>query len=269
MSRILVELATHSAALLLYPGLVMIVLFGSAAECVWVRIIARRWVLPEFPWHRPSAVLTTVAIASTLGAVQLAAPFNPVPSEERNLIVAAISLGIIVWTELALGAELFGEPGLLLLVQCCWLVAVLGPAVEPQSLRPQVLGGVLVPELVPLKVASGILYLLCLPALLKLWPVPVPGERRASRRLDAMRVLSWWPYCGLFVTLFFPPPSDDFLGVARFIGLSALVAASCVVAGALMRRRGAEPARGIYRKGIAPFAGLVLALVVVTSLLVR
>jgi hypothetical protein len=269
MSRILIQLATHSAALLLYPGLVMIALFGSAAESLWVRITERRWVLPEFPWHRPSAVLTTVAIASMLASVQLAAPFNPVPSEERNLIVAAISLGIIVWAELALGAGLFGEPGLLLLVQCCWLVAVLGPAVEPQSLRPQVLGSVLVPSLLPLKLASGILYLLCLPALLKLWPVPVPGERRAKRRLDALRVLSWWPYCGLFATLYFPPSADDVLGIARFIGLTVVVAAICLVAGALMRRRGAEPARGIYRKGIAPFAGLVLALVIVTSLLVR
>jgi hypothetical protein len=241
MSRILIQLATHSAALLLYPGLVIIALFGSAAESVWIRITERRWVLPEIPWHRPSAVLTTVALASMLASVQLAAPFNLVPSEERNLIVAAISLGIIVWAELALGAELFGEPGLLLLVQCCWLVAVLGPAVEPQSL----------------------------PALLKLWPMPVPGERRATRRLDALRVLSWWPYCGLFATLYFPPSADDVLGIMRFIGLTVLVAAICVFAGALMRRRGAETARGIYRKGIAPFAGLVLALVIVTSLLVR
>lgn len=269
MTTFLVQLATHSVALLLYPGLVMIVVFGSAAETVWVRITERRWVLPEFPWHRPSAVLTTVAIASMLAAVQVAAPFNPVPSEERNLIIAAISLGVIVWAELALGAGLFGEPGLLLLVQCCWLVAVLGPAVEPQSLRPQVLGAVLVPSLLPLKVASGILYLLCLPALLKLWPVPAPGERRARRRLDALRVLSWWPYCGLFATLFFPPAADDAIGVARFLGLSFGVAAVSMLAGALMSRRGAEPARGIYRKGIAPFAGLVLVLVIVTSLLLR
>ena len=160
MTRVLIQLATHSAALLLYPGLVAIALFGSAAESVWVRVSERRWVLPEFPWHRPSAVLTTVAIASMLASVQLAAPFNAVPSEERSLIVAAISLGIIVWVELALGTELFGEPGLLLVVQCCWLVAVLGPAVEPESLRPQVLGAVLVPDLLPLKVASGILYML-------------------------------------------------------------------------------------------------------------
>ena len=269
MIQFLAQLATHAVALLLYPGLVTVALFGTVAESVWVRVSERRWVPPEFRWHRPSAVLSTVAIASMLASVQLAAPFNPVPSAERNLIVAAICVGLIVWTELALGIELFGEPALLLVVQCCWLVAVLGPAVEPQSLRPQVLGAVLVPALLPLKVASAILYLFCLPALLKLWPLPAPGERRARKRLDAMRVLSWWPYCGLFATLYFPPPPDDLVGIARFVGLSLVAAGVCVVGGALLARRGTEPALRVYRQVIAPFAGLVLALVFVTSLLVR
>lgn len=269
MTQFLIQLAAHSAALLLYPGLVTIAVFGVAAESLWVRVSERRWARPEFPGRRPSPVLTTVAISSMLAAVQLAAPFNLVPSEERNLIIAAISLGLIAWAELALGVEWFGEPRLLLLVQCCWLVAVLGPAVEPQSLRPQVLGAVLVPSLLPLKVASGLLYLLCLPALLKLWPMAAPGERRARRRLDSTRVLSWWPYCGLFATLYFPPSSDDAIGVARFFGLSLIVAGVSILAGALLRRRGAEPARGIYRRVIAPFAGVVLVLVVATSLLLR
>jgi hypothetical protein len=269
MTQFLAQLATHVAALLLYPGLVTMAVFGSAAESIWVRVSEKRWVLPEFPWHRPSAVLATVALASMLASVQLSAPFNPVPSDERNLIVAAIALGLTVWAELALGIELFSEPGLLLVVQCCWLVAVLGPAVEPQSLRPQVLGAVLVPSLLPLKVASGALYLLCLPALLKQWPLPRPGERRARLRLDAMRVLCWWPYCGLFATLYFPPAPADLLGVARFLGLSLAAGAFCVLAGWFLGRRGAAPARAVYRRAIAPFAGLVLGLVVLTSLLLR
>jgi hypothetical protein len=269
MSQFLAQLATHIAALLLYPGLVAMAVFGSAAESIWVRVSEKRWIPPEVPWHRPSAVLATVGLSSMLASVQLSAPFNPVPSDERNLIVAAIALGLTVWAELALGIELFGEPGLVLLVQCCWLIAVLGPAVEPQSLRPQVLGAVLVPSLLPLKVASGALYLLCLPALLKLWPVPRPGERRARLRLDAMRVVCWWPYCGLFATLYFPPAASDPVGVARFLGLSLAVVAFCVLAGWFLGRRGADPARGVYRKAIAPFAAFVLVLVVVTSLLLR
>ena len=269
MIQFLAQLATHSAALLLYPGLVTMAVFGSAAESIWVRVSEKRWVLPELPWHRPSAVLATVALASMLASVQLSAPFNPVPADERNLIVAAIALGLTVWAELALGIELFSEPGLLLVVQCCWLVAVLGPAVEPQSLRPQVLGAVLVPSLLPLKVASGALYLLCLPALLKQWPLARPGERRARLRLDAMRVLCWWPYCGLFATLFFPPAPADLLGLAQFLGLSLAAGAFCVLAGWFLGRRGAAPARAVYRRAIAPFAGLVLGLVVLTSLLLR
>ena len=269
MAQVLSQLATHTAGLLLYPGLLTIALFGGAAEVAWSRLSEGRWVRPVLSWRRPSPVLATVALCSVLAAVQLAAPFSPVTSSERSLIIAAISLSWMVWVELAFGVELFGDPGLLLVVQCCWLLAVLGPAVEPQSLRPQVLGAVLVPALMPLKVASALLYLLCLPALLKMWPVPPPGERRAHRRFDALRSLCWWPYCGLFATLFFPPSPDSFLGLLRFFGLSAGVAVLCLLAGAALDLRGAEPARRLYRQAIAPFAGLVLILVVVTSLLVR
>src|SRR5260370_13247944 len=235
MIQVLGQLATPTVGLLLYPGLLMIALFGTAAEGVWVRVSEGRWVRPDFPWRRPSPVLTTVALSAMLAVGQRSAAFNLVPADELTLIIAAIALGLTVWVELALGSEMFAEPGLLLVVQVCWLVAVLGPAVEPQSLRPQVLGAVLVPSLLPLKVASGILYLLCLPALLKLWPIPAPGERRASRRLDAMRVLCWWPYCGLVATLYFPPPPDDLLGLARFLGVSLTVAGLCILARAYMR----------------------------------
>ena len=269
MAQVLAQLATHTAGLLLYPGLLTIVLFGGAAEVVWSRLSEGRWVRPDLSWRRPSPLLATVALCSMLAAVQVAAPFSTVTSSERSLIIAAISLSWMVWVELALGVELFGDPGLLLVVQCCWLLSVLGPAVEPQSLRPQVLGAVLVPALMPLKVASALLYVLCLPALLKMWPVPPPGERRAHRRFDALRSLCWWPYCGLFATLFFPPSPDSFLGLLRFFGLSAGVAILCLLAGAALDLRGAEPARRLYRKAIAPFAGFVLILVVVTSLLVR
>ena len=117
--------------------------------------------------------------------------------------------------------------------------------------------------------AGGALSRLGLPALLKLWPLPRPGERRARLRLDAMRALCWWPYCGLFATLYFPPVASDLIGIARFLGLSVAVGAFCVLAGWFLRRRGAEPARVVYRRAIAPFAGLVLALVVLTSIFLR
>jgi hypothetical protein len=269
VSQVLSALATHSLALVLYPGLLMVAVFGGAVEIAWVRISQGAWALRDLARLRPSPVLATVGLCSILAAVQLAAPFNPVPSAERNLIIVAVALAFTVWAELALTVELVPAPGLMLVIQFCWLLAVLGPAVEPQSLRPQVLGNVLVPALLPLKVASGFLYLLCLPALLRLWPVPAPGDRRLSSRLDLVRGLCWFPYCGLFSTLFFPPSADDFAGTLRFFGLTLGVAALSILAGVLLRRRGIEVARGLYSRAVAPYAMLVLGLVVVTSLVLR
>jgi hypothetical protein len=271
VTQILSALATHSLALVLYPGLLTIVVFGVAMEVGWTRVAKGRgtWILPATAREMRSPVVATVALFSILVAVQLAAPFNPVPSAERNVIVAAIVLAFTVWAGLALSVEFVPAPGLLLVIQFCWLVAVLGPAVQPESLRPQVLGNVLVSSLLPVKVASGFLYLLCLPALLRLWPLTPPAERRSRPRFDTVRALCWLPYCGLFATLFFPPTADDALGVLRFFGITLAVAALCMVAGALMLRRGVDTARGLYRRAVAPYAVLVLILVVITSFVMR
>lgn len=262
-------LATHSLALVVYPGLLTAVVFGGLGEIAWTRITKGGWSWPDFPRRRPTPVLATVIVCSILADVQLAAPFNPVPSDERTVVVAGIALAFTVWAELALTVELVAEPRLLLIVQFCWLLAVLGPAVQPQSLRPQVLGNVLVPALVPLKLASGVLYLLCLPALLRLWPFVPPGDRRTRQRLDAARALCWFPYCGLFTTLFFPPSADDLPGLLRFFGLTAIVAIGLVGVGVVMQRRGAAVARGLYMRAITPYALFVLVVVVATSLLLR
>jgi hypothetical protein len=267
MTQILAALAAHSLALVVYPGLLTLVVLGMVAEVAWTRVRQGEWVLPAR--ERPSPVVATVALLSMLVAVQLAAPFNPVPSAERNVIVAAIVLAFTVWAELALTADVVPAPGLLLMIQFCWLLAVLGPAVQPESLRPQVLGNVLVSSLLPVKVASGFLYLLCMPALLRMWPLVAPGDRRSRPRFDTVRALCWLPYCGLFTTLFFPPSADDALGVLRFFGITLAVAALCIVAGALMIRRGAEAARGLYRRAVAPYAVIVLVVVVITSFLMR
>jgi hypothetical protein len=269
MAQVFSALATHALALVIYPGLLTCAVFGGLAEIAWLSISAGGWSRPELPWRRPTPVLAAVLVCSILAAVQLASPFNPVPSEERSVVVAAIALAFTAWAELALTVELVAEPRLLLIVQLCWLLAVLGPAVQPETLRPQVLGNVLVPALLPLKIACGALYLLCLPALLRLWPFAPPGDRRIRRRLDAARALCWFPYCGLFTTLFFAPPTDDAIGLLRFFGITSIVAAVLMGAGVVMQRRGAPLARGIYMRGIAPFALLVLLLAVITSFELR
>src|SRR6202171_2513779 len=269
MAQLLSSLATHALALVLYPGLLTCAVFGGVAEIAWLSITARGWSRLEGPRRRPTPVLAGVLGCWIVAAVQLAAPFNSVPSEERSVVVAAIALAFTAWAELALTVELVPEPRLLLIVQFCWLLAVLGPAVQPESLRPQVLGNVLVPALLPLKVACGILYLLCLPALLRLWPFVPKGDRRTRQRLNAARVLCWFPYCGLFTTLFFPPSDNDALGLLRFFGITALTAAVLIGVGAVMERRGAVVARGLYTRVITPFALVVLVMVVGTSFLMR
>jgi hypothetical protein len=59
------------------------------------------------------------------------------------------------------------------------------------------------------------------------------------------------------------------LGVGRFFAITVAVAGLCIIAGVLMARRGAETARGLYRRAVPPFAVLVLAVVVITSFLMR
>jgi hypothetical protein len=262
-------IATHAVALLLYPGLATMVAFGVIVELAWMRSSASQWDWPELPRRRPSPVVGIIALCSVVAAVQTAAPLNPVPGDERSIVLAAVGLAFTAWAELALTVEFVAEPGLLLFVQACWLLAVLGPAVQPESLRPQVLGNVLVPSLLPVKVACAFLYLLCLPALLRVWPFAPPGERRGKRRVDAGRILTWFPYCGLFTTLFITPPSDDVFGLARFFGFDVLVAAIVIGTGLLLRWRGEAIARGIYVRGVAPFAGLVVVVVIATSILIR
>ena len=269
MTQLLSALATHAIALIAYPGLLTVGAFGLAVEIVWSRIARSSQVFPNLRLARPTIVQVAVAVLAVLAAVQVAAPLNQVAPAERNVIIAAVALGFTAWAELALDPELVARPALLLIIQSCWLLAVLGPAVEPQTLRPQVLGNVLVPALVPVKVACAFLYLLCVPALLRQWPLAPPADRRARPRFNATRALVWFPYCALFTTIYFPPASDDALGVLRFFAISAAVAAVCVVAGYVLARRGAERARGLYSRAVPPYAALVLVLIVGTLIITR
>jgi hypothetical protein len=267
VTQILDAALSHAVALLLYPGLVTLIPIGIALEAIWSSVSPGSQVLPAFRLGRPQIVQVAVALLAMLAIVQTGGPFNPVPPSERSVIIAVAALGFTAWAELALDPELVATPGLLFVIQACWVLAVLGPAIEPQSLRPQVLGNVLVPALLPVKVASGFLYLLCLPPLLRLWPLAPRADRRAHPRFNTTRALVWLPYCALFVTLFFPPQTDDLEGLARFAGLVIATALITMLAGGLLSRRGAERARGLYSRVVTPYSALVLALVVGTLII--
>lgn len=269
MIQALLAIASHSLALVLYPGLLTMLVFGGAVELVWMRVTRRDWERPEVPRKRPTPVVATMALCALVAAVQVAAPWNPIPPDERNVVLAAAGLTFTLWAELALTVDFIAAPGLTLIVQFCWLLAVLGPAVQPESLRPQVLGNVLVPGLLPVKIACAFLYLLCLPALLRMWPFAPPSERRAKRRLDGARIVTWFAYCGLFATLFVPPQTDDLLGLARFAGVTVGVAAVTVAFGVLLRWRGAAVVRGLYSRIVTTYGVAVLAIVVATSIVMR
>src|SRR5579864_1849118 len=91
------SIATHALALLVYPGLLTVAIFGILAELVW-NGIAERTLLPRtFQLRRPEPGVVAAAVLATLAVTQSAAPFNPVPTQERNLIIAMAALAFMVW----------------------------------------------------------------------------------------------------------------------------------------------------------------------------
>ncbi|HYM67250.1 MAG TPA: hypothetical protein VEW68_08175 [Patescibacteria group bacterium] len=269
MIQVLTSLGSNALALVAYPGLLAMAVFGAPLELAWTRLTTGRLERSDLPRRRPTLAVVVTGVCATLASVQLAAPFNPLPTDERNVVIAAIALAFTAWAGLTAEVDVLAEPGLLLAVQVCWLLAVLGPAVQPESLRPQVLGNLIVPGLLPLKIASGFLYLLCLPALLGLWPLAAPRDRRSSNRFEVGRGLCWFAYCGLFTTLFVTPSADDALGLLRFLAITIAAGAGTLILAWLARMRGPRIVRGFYSKAVPAYAAGVLALLVATSYLMH
>lgn len=259
------QVGAHTLALVVYPGLLAIAIFGIAAEVAWTAITERAVLPNALSPRRPAPSMVFAAALGAMAASQLAAPFNPIAAQERNLLVALASIAFLQWT----AEQLPDQAPLLLVAQLSWVVAVLAPAVEPQSLRPSVIGETVVPGLIPLKLACGLLYLLCLPVLLRLVPQLKEDARRALGGYDYARALRWFPYCGLFATLYFPPSGDDIPGVLRFVGLTVAAALAAGGFTLLLRRRSPARVPGFYRLVVAPYAGFVLLLAAATSLMMR
>ena len=286
-------LLQDTAALLLYPGLVALLLVGVVAEwaAAWTLLpeasgpygAARRLLASLRP--RPEALRPLMvpplsgaaALLALLAASQVAVPFNPLPAADRNLLVSALALTGTAWITWTWGwHRAAADPRLMLAVQLSWLVALLGPAIVPENLRPQVLGAVAVPGLLPLKLAAGLLYLLCLPALVQLLPEAapqgLPGAAAEERGLEqagfgVLRVMLWLPYCGLFASLYFPPASEDPLGLLRFALLTWGAAAIAISVAANLARREAAAARRAYLRVVAPFGLFTLLLSLLTAFL--
>jgi hypothetical protein len=256
------DLPLHVLALLVYPGLVLVLAVGAVAEVGTAFALAggglRAALLAPTAWPRRAVRRPTdlmVPLLATLAATQLAAPFSPVPPVERNLLVAAVATAAAVWLAGG-GAWTAGTARRTLLVQVCWLLALLAPALVSESLRPQALGAVVVPSALPVKVAAGLLALLCLPALLRLAPGGGEADPDAAARLPL-----WLPVCGLLVSLFIPPSADDAGGLLRFLAATLATAAVAVGLAVAIRRT------SLYPRLLAPLALVVVAIAAVTSAL--
>jgi hypothetical protein len=273
------ELALNTLALLAYPGAAATLAFGLTAEGLAGRVLGpSRRLLPGLrSWPRGTALpplAAAAALLTLLSSTQLAAPFNPLAATQRNLLVATVALASAAWLTWAWGwSRGSGDARLSLVAQACWLVALLAPALVSQTLRPQVLGAVVLPAQLALKVVAGTLFLLCLPVLLQLLPQAAPQGTPGAVALDpsgeqagfaAVRVLLWMPQCGLFASVFFPG-GEDALGLLRFL-VSTLAAAAMAIALALVVTRW-RPAWApvLYFRLVPPLVALALLLAVAVA----
>jgi hypothetical protein len=284
------QILAPTVATLAYPGLALLCLAGGLAElaATWALVperggplVAARTLAAALRPASAGALPPLAGIAAlliSLAAAQLAAPFNPLAPGNRSLLPAIVGLVAAAWLTWGWGwrsANL--EPVLLVAVQGCWLLAVAAPAVVPENLRPQVLGAVGVPSLLPLKLACGGLYLLCLPVVLQLIPESAPqgapgaaGRSRGSAEqagFGLVRLLLWLPYCGLFASLFFAPSIDDPVGLLRFFGISAGAGAIAIAIASNLIRRPPAATQSLYKGVVLPFAGITLLLTLLTALL--
>lgn len=230
----------------MYPGALLALVVGLVGEMATGAASGQgpaRSVLSELlrRLRRPlrMAPMSLVAgLLAILAATQLAVPFSPVSPSERNLVVAAVALAAAGWLGLRVAWDRPGCVRLVLAGQVCWLVALLAPALLTQSLRPQVLGAVMVPIQLPLKAGAALLYLLCLPALLGLvWRPASDGGDEDGGGVGSARLFYWLPVCGLFTSLYFPPASADPVGLVLFAGVTLGAVAAAVGLGALLARR--------------------------------
>lgn len=265
----LTELGLYTIAIFVYPGALALLALGLVVEtgAAWAladgnplpHLRSRLRRLPAVKALPPAA--SGAVLLTLLAATQLEAPFNPVPAAERNVLVAGAALAGAVWLAWPGGlARRRADARFLLAVQGAWLASPLALAVAVDTLQPQTIAAAAVGSLVPVKLAAGLLYVLCLPGLLGL------GSRRTSGAQATVRWLLWLPFCGLFAGLFFPPVTEDAVGLARFAAAALLGALLAVlIAIPLSRSRGIV--RGVYVAAVLLTATATLAIAVVTSLL--
>jgi hypothetical protein len=133
---------------------------------------------------------------------------------------------------------------------------------------------VVLPQL-PLKLVAAVLYLLCLPVLLRLVAEAAPagtsgsGEEDSRRLRQAsfagVRVLLWLPLCGLFASVFLPPGGDDAVALVGSAAATVGAAAAAILATAALARWRLLPAGRLYFRVGLPLALVALVLAAVAE----
>jgi hypothetical protein len=204
-------------AYLVYPGLATVFALGLLGE--WANGRALPVVRPLL--RRPPLLVVLAALLSALAAAQLGAPFNPLASGDRNLLVAAVAVG--AGAALGLDAGWARRTPVLMPALAGWTASLLVPAVLAQDLHPGVLASLALGPALPLKVASALLYLLAGGALLE-----AAGQE--------VRQWLWLPVAGLFASVFVPAPGDDAAGLFAFFAATLGALAVMLALGLAARR---------------------------------
>lgn len=253
------EFAAQAIALLLFPGVLSILVFGLVVEGGARALMGApdgRGLLRQARsgLRRVAPAAGGAVVLLALGASQVAVPLTPVPASEHTVFLALGALGAGGWLLWMLAGADPAAGRLLLLAQLVWALAVLGPALAAGSLMPAEVESSTLPLQVIERIVAAVAYLSALPALLLL----CEPEERFSASGQVVRMLSWAPQTALFASLVLPTLRDNAAGVLLF----ALICVGACLVAALMAvplRRSPVLLRRVYPQLLIGLGVLVLA----------
>ncbi|MGH7913005.1 MAG: hypothetical protein ACREQM_02605 [Candidatus Dormibacteraceae bacterium] len=261
------ELLAQAVALLLFPGVVSILVFGLVVEGGARALLGApdgRGLLREMRGgvRRLAPLGVGGALLLALGTTQVAVPLSPVPPGEHTLLVAIGALAAGGWLLWLLAGAGIVAGRILLLAQVTWAIALLAPALASGSLLPVQLGVTTLPPQVAARVAAGVAYLVALPGLLLL----AEREDRFSAGGQVVRMLSWAPQTGLFASLVLPSLRANAAGVLLFALICVGASAVAVIVAVPLRRR-PELLQRAYPRVLAALAFIALVLGILATYL--
>ena len=213
------QLLAAAVAYLVYPGFLAVLLagmIGAWADGRGARLPDLRRLL-----RRPPLLVLAAALLGSLAAAQAGAPFSPLGSVDRNVLVAAVAV--------AAAAALGVDPGwsrrapALMLGLAAWMVGLLVPAALAGDVHPGVLASLAFGPAVAIKAAAAVLYV-------------AGGAALLEAAGDDVRHWLWLPVAALFASIFVPASPDDAAGLLAFFGATFGALAVMLALGFAARR---------------------------------